>query len=281
MNLKFLVNDYVLIWNILFQASITENIHKLKQKLWDNYKIEYNKTYYDKDYILQDYKNFIPNDDTVYNMVLETKEYERIKKDTEKYRNMLLKKWDENKRKVKAELKDILRFNVEDYKVLVVSNLMNTVDTTVIKDQKENVIVFGLTSDGTNKIIIDLLYEILKRETRNYNSKHRNIVKAVIELAILNELPTRLNKRSHYLTGSSARDNIKRQIYPYWLMYLGIPQEEFLNYMMRDKIVFETEKYAYEKELKKMNIEEFIEFCIRNQRYIIRETKEEKKIEIL
>ncbi len=270
MNLKFLVNDYVLIWNLLFQASVSEKIHKLKQKLWDNYKIEYNKTYYDKDYILQDYKNFIPNDDTVYNMVLETKEYERIKKDTEKYRNMLLKKWDENKRKVKAELKDILRFNVEDYKVLVVSNLMNTVDTTIIKDQKENVIVFGLPSDGTNKIIIDLLYEILKRETRNYNSKHRNIVKAVIELAILNELPTRLNKRSHYLTGSVARDNIKRQIYPYWLMYLGATKEEMLEYMMRDKIAFNIDDFTYERQLKNVDLLKFIDFCIRNKKHIIK-----------
>ena len=45
--------------------------------------------------------------------------------------------------------------------------------------------------------------------------------------------------------------------------------------MMRDKFVFETEKYAYEKELKKMNLEEFIDFCIRNQKYIIRIPKEE------
>jgi len=44
---------------------------------------------------------------------------------------------------------------------------------------------------------------------------------------------------------------------------------------MRDKIAFEADKYAYEKELKKMDIEEFIEFCIRNKRYIIRENKEE------
>lgn len=43
MNLKFVVNDYVLIWNLLFQASISENIHKFKQKIWINYKNEYNK----------------------------------------------------------------------------------------------------------------------------------------------------------------------------------------------------------------------------------------------
>ena len=80
MNLKFLVNDYVLIWNLLFQASVSEKIHKLKQKLWVNYKIEYNNTYRDKDLILQDYKNFIPNDDIIYNIVMETKDYEKIKK---------------------------------------------------------------------------------------------------------------------------------------------------------------------------------------------------------
>ena len=73
MNLKFVVNDYVLIWNLLFQASISEKVHKLKQKLWINYKREYNNTYRDKEVMLKDPKNFIPNDDTIYNIVLETR----------------------------------------------------------------------------------------------------------------------------------------------------------------------------------------------------------------
>ena len=51
-----------------------------------------------------------------------------------------------------------------------------------------------------------------------------------------------------------------------------IEKEDFFTYMMRDKIVFEVDKYAYEKELKKMTMEEFIDFCIRNKKYIIRET---------
>ena len=38
--------------------------------------------------------------------------------------------------------------------------------------------------------------------------------------------------------------------------------------------------YLYEPELKKMDIEEFIEFCIRNQRYIIRKLRTEKKQEV-
>lgn len=33
MDAKFYVNNYVLIWNLLFQASISEPIYNLKQKL--------------------------------------------------------------------------------------------------------------------------------------------------------------------------------------------------------------------------------------------------------
>ena len=78
MNTKFIVNDYALIWNLLFQASISENIYKLKQKLWETYKVEYNETFKDKDLILKDAKNFIPNNDTIYNFLLENKNYEKM-----------------------------------------------------------------------------------------------------------------------------------------------------------------------------------------------------------
>ena len=61
MNTKFIVNDYAIIWNLLFQASISESIYKLKQKLWDAYKAEYNETYNDKEAILKDIKNFTTN----------------------------------------------------------------------------------------------------------------------------------------------------------------------------------------------------------------------------
>ena len=74
---------------------------------------------------------------------------------------------------------------------------------------------------------------------------------------------------------------LKRWIYPYWLMYLGIPKDELLSRMMRDKIAFELDNYAYEKELVKMNLEEFIDFCIRNQKYIIRDNYQELQEEII
>ena len=134
MNLKFVVNDYVLIWNLLFQASINEKIHKLKQKLWSNYKKEYNATYRDKELMLKDPKNFIHNDDSIYNIMLETKEYEKIKKDTEKYRNQVLKIWDDNKKDAIKIIKSITKLDIKPYQVLIVNDGLDIIDTTTPKD---------------------------------------------------------------------------------------------------------------------------------------------------
>ena len=272
MNLKFVVNDYVLIWNLLFQASINERVHKLKQKLWINYKKEYNNTYRDKELILKDAKNFIPNDDTIYNIVLETKEYEKIKKDTEKYRNEVLKIWDNNKKEATKILKAITRLELKPYQILVVSEQLDIIDTTTVKDAKINTVVLGkkVTSDTTIKLLVELVFQILKQELKEYKVEYKEIVDAAIELAVLNEFPTRLTGRSHYLTGDPTLNFLKGQIYPYWLMYLGADKEDMLSFMMRDKIAFDVDKYAYEKELKKKDLVEFIDFCIRNQKYIVK-----------
>ena len=272
MNLKFVVNDYVLIWNLLFQASINEKIHKLKQKLWINYKNEYNMTYRDKELILKDPKNFIPNDDGIYNIMLETKEYEKIRTSTEKYRNQVLKIWDDNKKEAIKIIKSITRLDIKPYQILVVTDQLDIIDTTTPKDAKVNTIVLGkkVTSDTSLKLLVELVYKIVKKELQDYKVEYKEMVDAIIELAILNEFPTRLTGRSHYLTGDPTLNYLKRQIYPYWLMYLGADKEEMMTFMMRDKSAFDIDKYPYEKELKKKNMLEFIDFCIRNQKYIVK-----------
>lgn len=270
--MKFVVNDYVLIWNLLFQASITESIHKLKQKLWLNYKKEYNSTYHDKELILKDPKNFIPNDDTIYNIVVETKEYEKIKRSTEKYRNTILKLWDERKKEINRILKEILRFDIKTYHVLVVNDTLDVIDATTPKDAKVNTLIFGkkICNGDVTKVVVDLVYQMIKKEMKEYKKDYKEIVQAVVELAILNEFATQLTGRSHYLTGDPTLNYLKRQIYPYWLMYLGATKEDMLNYMMRDKIAFDLDKYPYEKQLKKVDLLEFTDFCIRNQKYIVK-----------
>ncbi len=270
MNIKFLVNDYMLIWNLLFGPSISETVHKMKQKLWMNYQKQYGKIQKDRNLLFMEQKNFIPDDDTLYNLFLETEVYDTIKKETEKYRLSLLKIWDENKKEASSILKELLRFDIKPYKVLVVHPNLEVVDYS--KDKKCNILVYGKKNKDKDsiQILTDLIYGIVKNELGNYQEEYKEIVQAVLELAIQNEFCTRMSKESHYLVGDPTLKFLKRQIYPYWLMYLGADREEMLRYMMRDKIAFDAEKYAIEGELKKINLYAFIDFCIKNQRYIVK-----------
>ncbi len=53
-------------------------------------------------------------------------------------------------------------------------------------------------------------------------------------------------------------------------MYLGVEEDEISNYMARDNILYDTFKYPYERQLKKFDLYSFIDFCIRNQRHIVK-----------
>lgn len=278
MNAKFIVNDYVLIWNLLFQASISEEIYNLKQKLWDTYRKEYNSTYIDKESIIKDLKNFIPNNDTIYNIILGKDEYALIKKSAEKHRLEVMEVWDKHKKVTNNLYKNIFRKEVPDYQILVVSKELN-----VIEHVLTNSVVLGKGLDEKNplKILLQINLIIFMNNIKKYKEEEVPFKKAIVELAVLNEYATNLSNKSCYLSGSPELLNLKRWLYPYWLMYLGVPKDEFDDYMKRDKIEFNKEKYAYEKELKNMNIEEFIDFCIRNQKYIIRENYHKTEEEII
>ena len=268
MNIKFIVNDYILIWNLLFRASISETTHKLKQKLWTNYKNEYNDTYKDKNLMLKDIKNYIPNDDTIYNLVMETKEYQKVKKETEKYRLELLKIWD---KKLNTYLQKILKTDYKDYTIFLVSEQFDILETTKIAEQTTIILGKKISKQDSYKLIVDIIINIIKNELKNYEDKNKLIADAITEMAVYNELATNLTNNSHYFMGKANLAYIKRQVYPYWLMYLGIEKKDIPKYMSRDKIAFDLEKYPYKKQLKDYTLEEFIDFCISNKKYMIKD----------
>ena len=188
MDVKFYVNNYVLIWNLLFQASISEPIYNLKQKLWANYKNEYNNTYRDKHLILRDTKNFIPNDDTVYNIVVETREYEKLKKCADKYRMELMKIWDSNKRLINAFVKNILKRDIRPYTILVVNEELDIIDTNYLNEEKGTLIVGKkIDKKDPTKIIVEMVMAIVKEEIK-YDANKSEIGTAIVELAVLNTL---------------------------------------------------------------------------------------------
>ena len=270
MNLNFIINDYILIWNVLFQASVSEPIYKLKQKLWDTYKEQYNNTYKDRVAILNDVKNYIPNDDTIYNIILESAEYQNIRKEVEKYRLEVIKLWN---KKISTQLKKITKQDFKEYTVYLIDNRLEILELPTIPNKDIKTIILGkkIPEEEPNKIIFLLLEAILKKEINKYKDIDKNIANAIIEMTIENELSTNISNISHYWTSEEKLLSIKRQIYPFWLMYLGISKEEMPKYMNRDKIAFDVNKFPYEKDLKNLDITDFIDFCIQNKKRIIRE----------
>ena len=272
MNLNFVLNDYVLIWNLLFGASISSNIQGFKQKLWKNYRHSYNDLYKEEEHILKDPKNYIPDDDTIFDMVKASDIYKEIREDTEKYRLELLHTWDKIKKDLNKNLKEILRFDIKLYHVLIVDKKLDVIGMKIPKSRRVNTITWGnrVDSDNYTLAIINIIEHIVRKELANYKSEYKDIVDAIIELAIDNELTSRTLNKSVYLRGDSSLKYLKRQLYPYFLMYLGCSKEEILNRMMEDKIIFELDKYTFERQLSTVVLKTFINFCIKNQKHILK-----------
>ena len=269
MKLDIVVNKYLLIWHMLYQSSVSDEVNKLKQKLWTDYKKEYSLVHKDRTEILSSLDDFIPDDDFIYNCVENSMLYKKIKIETNRYRNNMLEIWDKNNRKYVREMNLILKYDAKrEYKICVIHPNLDVVET----DFESNIITIGkkiITRDKDN-FLTYLMYKIIKNELSKLNTNDSDILDVVTELAIVNELYTRISKESKYNIGKKDLRELKEKIYPYWLMYLGVPYEDFEKYMIRDNIFFDKNAFKYEKILKTIDIYSFIGFLIKNKKVILK-----------
>lgn len=102
-----------------------------------------------------------------------------------------------------------------------------------------NIISIGKKIDNKDKdsFLTYLFYKILKNEFKDVKIDD-NILTTMLELICVNELFTRVSKESKYNIGKSELKKLKQQIYPYFLMYLGVEEKDFEKYMVRDNIFF-------------------------------------------
>lgn len=269
MKLDIITNKYLLIWHLLYESSVSDDIHTLKQKLWKDHKKEYSLVHKDKEEIIKDLENFIPDDDLIYNLIEKSPYYKKIKMETNRYRLNILEIWDKNRRKYNRELNNILKFDIKhDYKICVVHPNLDVVETNL----ETNIMTIGkkiITRDKDN-FLTYLVYKIIKNEIYKLKTEEKDILDVVTELAITNELYTRVTKESKYKIGKKDLRDLKEKIYPYWLMYLGVPLEDFDKYMVRDNIFFDKTNYKYEKILKTIDIYAFIAFLVKNKKAIFK-----------
>lgn len=271
MNIDFLTNDYLLAWTLLFKASICEEIQALKEKLYSTYPKQYMALEKENVEILKYNNDFIPDDDTIYNIVFDSEIFIKLKKETEKHRQFLMMNWDKYKKEINTNLHELLRFDIkESYHILVVHPLLDTVE--FMKNNPKKNICWGKKDDLEDglKTLMRIIFAIVKYEIGDHQKQNKEIVLAILDLTINNELHTKISKISKYGEGFKNLRILKRQLYPYWLMYMGADKEELVSFMMRDQIAFDFEKYPIEKGLRKVDLYGFIDFCCNNQKYIIR-----------
>ncbi len=286
MNLEINVNDYLLAWYLLYGASLSREIDKFKKILYTKYKKEYNFCYKDRSEIVKYGKDFIPDNDILYNSVLTSNLFKSLKKETIKHKNNIVKLWESNKDEINEYINKILR--VPFPKIINVYIVHPRLEITeYLKDFKS--LIWGSEKDK-----YDVLTLILSNVTKgllisngiNYHN-NKEIFDAIIELSIINEIGDNISKTSSYDLGDPSLKIIKRQIYPFWIMYLGyVDKNELLNKMISDKIGFDLEKYPIDTKLSKMNINSFMEYCIKNSHNILKlnnimRIEKDEEVEIL
>ena len=65
-----------------------------------------------------------------------------------------------------------------------------------------------------------MILTIVRGMLENYDNDYKEIVDSIIELSVINEISKQLTESPCYEVGDATLRIIKRQIYPFWLMYL-------------------------------------------------------------
>lgn len=280
MKLSFIVNNYLLIWHLLYQSSVSDEIHRLKEKLWEDYKKEYSSIYNDKILILSSPRDFIPDDDFIYNMVESSIYFKSLKQDTNRYRLNVMEAWDKNRKKYNNELNKILKTDIDcTYDICVVHPSLDVVECDL--DTKTLTIGKKVILKDKDNFLTYVVYKIVKNEFENIKTPERDIVTAITELLITNELYTRVTKESKYQLGKKSIRELKEKIYPYFLMYLGVTKNDFPKYMQRDNIYFDINNYNYISYLKNIDIYSFIDFVIKSKNNILNIKNNVESVELL
>ncbi len=282
MNLEFCVNEYLLAWYLLYGASLSKEIDKFRKILWSKYKKEYNFCYKDKTEIIKYGKDFIPDNDVLYNEIFKSELYLSLKRETDKYKMHLVKLFENDSKTLKKCVKEVLKLNLKEKVVYVIHPRMECMEYNL----SNNTLIWGSDKDKHDALTI-LVFTMVKGTYENYNTDYKEIVDAIVELACINEIGKKLDEKNTYELGDPTLKIIKRQLYPFWLMYLGFDtKEELLNRMIEDKIAFDIENYPIDKNMKKMNIEDFMNFCIKNNKHILKlrnvlKIEKEEEIEVI
>ncbi|MDD5979945.1 MAG: hypothetical protein PUC23_02400 [bacterium] len=278
MRLNFITNKYLLMWYLLCRENNISKLDNFKTNFLSHYRKDYFLLIKEKDNIISLLKDYIPDDDFIFNSFYNTEEYKKLEKETNKYRITMLEYYDNYQKSLKKELTKLLKYDLNiNYSFCFVHEDINIIEFYL----KNKLIILGkkLKENEVLGFYIFTIYKILANEYKDYKPNEKDIVDAILELVIYNELYTRISGKNRYNTGKENIKTIKDKIYPYFLMYMGVNALEFDSRMSNDGIYFDDIKY--DNNLKLMDLYSFISFIIKNKHKVLETNNTFKKEEIL
>ena len=266
MKLNFIINKYLLMWYLLCRESNINEVNDFKQNFLSLHRKEAFMLIKEKDIIMSYLKDYIPDDDFIFNKFYNTDEFKKLQKDTNKYRISMLEAYDKNKKELLKNLNKLLKYDLNiSYDICFVHKKLDVIEFNL----KTNLIVLGkdIKSSEALGFYILIVYKILENEYKKFKPEEKEIVTSILELVIYNELFTRVSGKNRYNIGNQNLRKTKEKIYPYFLMYMGIIESDFDKRMMEDSIYFDSVKY--DNNLKLMDLYSFITFIIKNKTRVL------------
>jgi len=266
MKLNFIINKYLLMWYLLCRESNINEVNNFKQNFLSLHRKEAFMLIKEKDIIMSYLKDYIPDDDFIFNKFYNTDEFKKLQKDTNKYRISMLESYDKNKKALLKNLNKLLKYDLNiSYDICFVHKKLDVIEFNL----KTNLIILGkdIKSSEALGFYILIVYKILENEYKKFKPEEKEIVTSILELVIYNELFTRVSGKNRYNIGNQNLRKTKEKIYPYFLMYMGILESDFDKRMEEDNIYFDSVKY--DNNLKLMDLYSFITFIIKNKTRVL------------
>lgn len=253
-----------------------EELTQIKNNLWYKYMDAYKSIFNIR---FSNFSNFLLDND-IKKIIKEFKKTEVFKKmyiETEIYLTNVKKYWEENKNIINQYLKKNLKTDFD-------------IKPTVYILHPETYTGYSFDSDkiawGHYKGVEDLNYNItyLVHEGlhclipfgKDETDDECNIKHSIIELISDYELYSLLKGESTLKEGHSYLNAYKKFIYPYWLRYIGLDDNQIIQRLKKDSVRSSDLFDIKTSDISIMNIQQFIDFCTEKYRATLIKTSDKK-----
>lgn len=277
MNINFIINEDFLAFFILQKTMFNENkkIEKIKKELFHKNKESYQELLNINIFNYSEF-SFNSNVKKLIEELKNTEEYQKLYNETKMYLLEIKKNWEYNKKNIYEYLKNTLRINIE------IDMIVYIVHPFICEGYNldNNKIIWGHYKgiEDPNYNIVYITHEILHSLIvyKDTDSDIECYIKhSIIEFISDYELYSMLKQESTLKEGHSFLEEYKSIIYPYWLNYIGLNENQIKERCKKDSIDY-NKIIKVEENLTNMNIEEFINFCTKKYLEINKISNEKK-----